>query len=103
MLGTLGADVIKVESVTRPDLMRYTSTRPTAGQDQWWEWGPLFHGANNNKRGITLDLTRPEGRDLLLRLAAESDVLIENFTPRVMENFGLGWDALHADEPAPRA
>jgi crotonobetainyl-CoA:carnitine CoA-transferase CaiB-like acyl-CoA transferase len=98
MLGTLGADVIKVESVTRPDLMRYTSTRPPT-EDQWWEWGPLYHGANHNKRGITLDLTRPEGRDLLLRLAAGADVLLENFTPRVMENFDLGWETLHATNP----
>ncbi|MEX2254842.1 MAG: CoA transferase [Acidimicrobiia bacterium] len=98
MLATLGADVIKVESVTRPDLMRYTSTRPPS-EDQWWEWGPLFHGANHNKRGITLDLTEPKGRELLLRLAADADVLLENFTPRVMEQFDLGWDALHAANP----
>ena len=98
MLGTLGADVIKVESVTRPDLMRYTSTKPPT-EDRWWEWGPLYHGANHNKRGITLDLTRPEGRALLLRLAADADVLLENFTPRVMENFDLGWETLHRTNP----
>jgi len=98
MLACLGADVIKVESVTRPDLMRYTSTkRPPA--DRWWEWGPLFHGANINKRGITVDLTRPEGRDLLLRLSESADVLLENFTPRVMEQFDLGWDVLHERNP----
>jgi crotonobetainyl-CoA:carnitine CoA-transferase CaiB-like acyl-CoA transferase len=98
MLGTLGADVIKIESVTRPDLMRYTSTQPPT-EEQWWEWGPLYHGANHNKRGITLDLTRPEGRALLLRLAADADVLLENFTPRVMDNFELGWDILHGVNP----
>jgi len=95
MLATLGADVIKVESITRPDHMRYTTVKPPS-EDRWWEWGPLFHGANTNKRAITLDLTKPEGRDLLLRLAADADVLLENFTPRVMEQFGLGWDELHA-------
>ncbi len=98
MLATLGADVIKVESVTRPDLMRYTSVRPPS-EDRWWEWGPLFHGANTNKRAITLDLTRPEGRDLLVRLAVGADVLLENFTPRVMDQFGLGWETLHAASP----
>ena len=98
MLAALGADVIKVESVGRPDLMRYSSTRPPT-EDQWWEWGPVFHGANNSKRGITLDLTRPEGVTLLKRLVATADVLLENFTPRVMDNFGLGWDALHAVNP----
>jgi crotonobetainyl-CoA:carnitine CoA-transferase CaiB-like acyl-CoA transferase len=98
MLSCLGADVIKVESVTRPDHMRYTSTkRPPA--EQWWEWGPLFHGANNGKRGITLDLARPEGRDLFLRLAETADVLLENFSPRVMEQFDLGWDAVHERNP----
>jgi crotonobetainyl-CoA:carnitine CoA-transferase CaiB-like acyl-CoA transferase len=94
MLATLGADVIKVESITRPDHMRYTSVKPPT-EDRWWEWGPLFHGANTNKRAVTLDLTKPEGRDLLLRLAADADVLLENFTPRVMEQFDLGWDVLH--------
>jgi crotonobetainyl-CoA:carnitine CoA-transferase CaiB-like acyl-CoA transferase len=98
MLATLGADVVKVESVTRPDLMRYTSVKPPT-EDRWWEWGPLFHGANTNKRAVTLDLTEPEGRDLLLRLAADADVLLENFTPRVMEQFDLGWDVLHESNP----
>lgn len=93
-LGCLGADVIKVESVSRPDLMRYTSTRrPT--EDQWWEWGPLFHGANNSKRAITLDLTQPDGVDLFERLLLTADVLLENFTPRVMEQFGLSWERVH--------
>ena len=99
MLGCLGADVVKVESVTRPDGMRYTSTRPPT-EDRWWEWGPLFHGANTCKRAITLDLTRPEGRDLFLRLVDGADIVLENFTPRVMEQFGLGWDALQERNPA---
>jgi crotonobetainyl-CoA:carnitine CoA-transferase CaiB-like acyl-CoA transferase len=99
MLAALGADVIKVESTARPDLMRYSSTRPPT-EDRWWEWGPIYHAANNGKRGITLDLTRPEGVELLKRLAATADVLLENFTPRVMDNFGLGWDALHGVNPS---
>jgi crotonobetainyl-CoA:carnitine CoA-transferase CaiB-like acyl-CoA transferase len=98
MLGNLGADVIKVESITRPDFMRYTSTKPPT-EDQWWEWGPLFHGANNSKRAVTLDLTRPEGRALLLRLAEKCDVILDNFTPRVMEQFELDWVHLHAANP----
>ncbi len=98
MLAALGADVIKIESTARPDLMRYSSTRPPT-EDRWWEWGPIYHAANNGKRGITLDLTRPEGVVLLKRVIAGSDVLLENFTPRVMDNFGLGWDVLHAVNP----
>ncbi len=98
-LACLGADVIKVESVSRPDLMRYTSTR-RPGVDEWWEWGPLFHGVNNSKRGITLDFTRPEGLELFRRLLPTADVLLENFTPRVMEQFDLDWPAVHALNPS---
>jgi crotonobetainyl-CoA:carnitine CoA-transferase CaiB-like acyl-CoA transferase len=98
VLAGLGADVIKVESVTRPDLMRYSSTRPHT-EDRWWEWGPLFHSVNVGKRGITLDLSRPEGIDVFEKLVVASDVLVENYTPRVMEQFGLDWDRLHAVNP----
>ena len=67
-LPCLGADVIKVESITRPDLVRYAGVKPPT-LDQWWEWGPMFHGANGGKRGITLDLTRPEGVAVFERFA----------------------------------
>jgi crotonobetainyl-CoA:carnitine CoA-transferase CaiB-like acyl-CoA transferase len=98
MLAALGADVIKVESIQRPDGMRFASTRPPS-VDQWWEWGPVYHGANANKRAITLDMNRPEGVDLARRLIAASDAVVENFTPRVMENFGLSWAAVHEVNP----
>ncbi len=98
VLACLGADVIKVESVTRPDFMRYASTRPPT-DDRWWEWGPLFHAANVGKRAITLDLGRPEGIEVFERLAGTADVLVENYTPRVMDQFGLGWDRLHGINP----
>jgi crotonobetainyl-CoA:carnitine CoA-transferase CaiB-like acyl-CoA transferase len=97
-LACLGADVIKVESITRPDLIRYAGVKPPTA-DQWWEWGPMFHGANTGKRGITLDLTRPEGIAVLERLIGTADVVIENYTPRVMEQFGLGWDRLREVNP----
>ncbi|MCU1449861.1 MAG: L-carnitine dehydratase/bile acid-inducible protein [Acidimicrobiales bacterium] len=98
VLGCLGADVIKVESAGRPDLMRFASTKPPT-EDRWWEWGPIYHAANTGKRGITLDLTRPEGVEMFERLLATADVLVENYTPRVMEQFGLGWDRVHAVNP----
>jgi crotonobetainyl-CoA:carnitine CoA-transferase CaiB-like acyl-CoA transferase len=97
-LACLGADVVKVESVSRPDLMRMSAARSPA-HDRWWEWGALFHAVNASKRGVTVDLTRPEGVKLLERLAASADVLVENYTPRVMEQFGLGWEKLHAVNP----
>jgi crotonobetainyl-CoA:carnitine CoA-transferase CaiB-like acyl-CoA transferase len=97
MLAALGAEVVKVESVQRPDGMRYTTTAPRA--EQWWEWCPVFHGANAGKRGITLAMNDPEGLALAKRLIAGADAVIENFTPRVMENFGLDWNAIHASNP----
>ena len=59
----------------------------------------MFHAVNVNKRGVTLDLTTPEGVDLLERLVGTADVLVENYTPRVMDQFGLGWDRLHEVNP----
>jgi len=98
VLAGLGADVIKVESVTRPDQMRFASVRPPT-EDRWWEWGPLFHAVNVGKRAVTLDLARPEGVEVFERLVATSDVLVENYTPRVMEQFGLGWERVHEVNP----
>jgi crotonobetainyl-CoA:carnitine CoA-transferase CaiB-like acyl-CoA transferase len=98
VMASLGADVIKVESASRPDLMRFASSKGP-GEPQWWEWGPLAHAANTNKRGITLDLTTKEGLAVALLLFETADLVFENFTPRVMDQFGLDWDRLHAVNP----
>ena len=98
VLACLGADVIKVEAVTRPDLMRYTALRPPSAE-QWWEWGGLFHSVNAGKRGITLDLRDEPGIGLFHRLLDTADVLLDNYTPRVMDQFGLTWDAVHERHP----
>ena len=97
-LATLGADVIKVESAQRPDPMRFNVSVPMT-TDQWYERGSLYLSVNLNKRGVTLDLTQPRGRELLLGLVATADVVIENFTPRVMEQFGLTYDTLRSVRP----
>jgi crotonobetainyl-CoA:carnitine CoA-transferase CaiB-like acyl-CoA transferase len=97
-LAAMGADVIKVESVQRPDGMRFQSVRPPTTA-QWWEWGALYQGVNLGKRGITLDLSRPAGVTLVKRLLALSDVAIENFSPRVMDNLGLSYPDLAALNP----
>jgi crotonobetainyl-CoA:carnitine CoA-transferase CaiB-like acyl-CoA transferase len=99
MLASLGADVIHVESIQRPDGMRFTGGFFMGSEERWWEYGWFFLAANTNKRGITLDLTHPEGRELIKRLMATSDVVIENFTPRVMESFGLDWQTIHSVNP----
>ena len=97
-LATLGADVVKVESIQRPDGMRFASSRPP-GCGAWWEWSPMVHAVNLGKRGITLDLGRPAGISIVKRLIADADVVVENFSPRVMDNLGLGWATLHALNP----
>jgi crotonobetainyl-CoA:carnitine CoA-transferase CaiB-like acyl-CoA transferase len=98
MLAYLGADVIKVEAIQRPDGMRM------AGGiffqlDQWWERSAIALSANTNKRGLTLNLADAKGLEIFHRLLAEADVFIENFSPRVVENFGLDWEAVHAMNP----
>jgi crotonobetainyl-CoA:carnitine CoA-transferase CaiB-like acyl-CoA transferase len=98
MLATLGADVVKIESAQRPDGMRFATTS-SPKVPQWWEYGPAYHGANVNKRAVTLDMTRPEGLDLAKRLIGGADAVIENFSPRVMENFGLTWEEVHRVNP----
>jgi len=97
-LGALGADVIKLEGVRRPDGMRFSAGRPP-DWDQWWEWGPVFLCSNNNKRGISVELSTDAGRAIALELIGASDLVLENFSPRVMENFGLDWAAVSAANP----
>ena len=97
-LACLGADVVKVESLQRPDPMRF-SVLVEASVEQWYEQGSIYQSANLNKRGVTLNLSDPRGRDIALRLAATADVVIENFTPRVMEQFGLTYDDLRGVNP----
>ncbi len=92
-LAALGADVIKVESTQRPDAMRF-NVGVSPQTEQWWEQGYLYLSANLNKRAITLNLSDDRGRALFLRLAAQSDVVVENFTPRVMEHFELTYDTI---------
>ena len=97
-LAMLGAEVIHVESTRRPDGTRLIAGIPIT-EDQWWEKSPIFSGLNTNKKGLTLDLQSAAGRDLLLRLIATSDVIVENFTPRVLEQIGLNFAAVQAVRP----
>ena len=93
LLAAFGADVVKVESVQRPDGIRYSGGMRT-DVDDWWEYGWVFHAMNTNKRSVTLDLNSEQGRRLFTELAAGADVVIENFSPRVMDQFGLTTDVL---------
>jgi formyl-CoA transferase len=92
LLGDMGADVIKVEP---PDgeTTRHMQFELAPGVS-----GP-FLAVNRNKRGITLDLTTPEGRAVLERLAATADVLVENYRPGVARRLGVDYDALRPVNP----
>lgn len=92
MLGDFGAEVVKVEHPTRPDPSRGHGPAKD-GVGLWWKI------LGRNKRTITLDLGTPAGRDVLLRLAADADVIVENFRPGTLERWGLGWAELSAVNP----
>jgi len=96
VLALLGADVVKVESTNRPDGMRFVNTKPGVPT---WEAGAIFHGANSQKRGVTLRLDRAEGHRPLRALVERADVLIENFSARVLDQFGLSWEVLSEWNP----
>jgi crotonobetainyl-CoA:carnitine CoA-transferase CaiB-like acyl-CoA transferase len=98
LLAAFGADVVKVESIQRPDGIRYSGGM-RKDVDDWWEYGWVFHAMNTNKRSVTLDLGSDDGRRLFSELVADADVVIENFSPRVMDHFGLTSDALLAINP----
>ena len=92
-LAAFGADVIKIESIQRPDGIRYSGGMRT-DVDDWWEYGWVFHAMNTNKRSVTLDLESQDGIRLIKQLVSQADAVIENFSPRVMDQFGLDADAL---------
>jgi crotonobetainyl-CoA:carnitine CoA-transferase CaiB-like acyl-CoA transferase len=96
ILSDFGADVIKVESIQRPDGMRFAGS---VRNDTLWEWSHVFHGTNSGKRDITLQLDHVEGLELLKQLIADADILIENFSARVMPAFGLDEETVKALNP----
>ncbi len=90
-----GADVIKIESVQRIDGWRAGGST----DDFWWEWAPQFNWINRNKHGITLNLNDQRGSDVVRHMVREADILVENYTPRVMGNFGLSYEQLREINP----
>ena len=96
LIAQFGADVVKVESIQRPDGMRFAGGFPNHNM---WEWSSVYAGANCGKRGITLRLDKPEGIDLLKRLITDADVVIENFSARVMDQFGLTKESIRSLNP----
>ncbi len=94
----LGAEVIHVESTKRPDGIRLNTTRPLS-EPQWWEWCPMFQGSNTNKLDLAVELDTIRGRELLLELVDRSDVLLDNFSPRVLEQWDLDQSVLLERNP----
>src|SRR5438477_1964132 len=84
LLGDFGAEVVKIEHPSRPDPARGHG----ASKDGVGLW---FKTPARNKRLVTLDLSHPDGREVFLRLAERTDVVIENFRPGTLERWGLGW------------
>ncbi|OBJ11757.1 CaiB/BaiF CoA-transferase family protein [Mycobacterium colombiense] len=97
-LALLGAEVIHVESTRRPDGTRMIAGIPIT-EEQWWEKSPIFEALNTNKKGLTLDLQSPRGRELLRELIATCDVVVENFTPRVLDQVGLDFATVQSIRP----
>lgn len=96
MLGDLGADVIKIEKAGSGDLYRSMTFF-----NQWIGDGesPCFIPWNRNKRSLAINLKDPEAREAILRLAAEADVVVENFRPGVMAKLGFGYEDLKQVNP----
>lgn len=91
-MGDFGADVIKVEHpVTGDNIRKFGAAKD--GKGVYWK------SLNRNKKCITLELKKPEGKELFLKLVTWADVLIENFRPGTMEKWGLGWEVLKAANP----
>jgi formyl-CoA transferase len=93
LLGDFGAEIIKVEDPGRGDPMRQWGREKPHGMSLWW---PVVA---RNKKSVTANLRDPRGQDLVRRLAAESDVLLENFRPGTLERWGLGPEQLWEINP----
>ena len=92
LLGDFGAEVIKLEDPKAGDPIRGSGTM-VDGESLWW------NVEGRNKRSVTLDLRRPEGQEILYRLVAEADVLIENFRPGTMAGWNAGYERLRKINP----
>ena len=102
ILGELGAEVIKVEHALRPDNLRLAGRVFRDGQQvegPTKEMSPMYHQINHGKVGITLNAKEPRAVELLKRLAATSDLVVENMSPGSMERSGLGYEDLRAVNP----
>jgi len=99
VLADFGAEVIKVESIQRPDLTRYSHRPASPPNGKLYNQGGYFHQYNRNKYGITLNLAKSQGRDIFMQLVECSDVVVENYARRVIESFRLSYEELIRVKP----
>ena len=106
LLAFLGADVIQVEVLKRPDAWRGSYDSPITGRlkdsptaEHSWNCNFLYNSVNLNKRCITLDLQKPEGAAIFMQLLPFADFVAENFSPRVLGNLGIDYEAMRAIKP----
>ena len=105
MLALMGADVVQIETVRRPDVWRGAGAPvPPAVRDPdiaqtGINTNGMYNSVNLNKRAITLDVTHPRGREIFWRLIAKFDVLVDNFSPHVTTNWGVTLETLREQRP----
>lgn len=95
LLADFGAEIIKIELPGVGDLMRYVAPRGFF----WQNISPAFTHMNHNKYHVAIDIRKPKGADLLKRLVAKSDILVENFRPGTMDRWGVGYRELKEINP----
>jgi crotonobetainyl-CoA:carnitine CoA-transferase CaiB-like acyl-CoA transferase len=98
VLALLGAEVIHLESANRPDGVRLVGGVPQS-EERYWERGPIFSALNTNKKSLTLDLRTPRGNEILRQFVKTCDVVIENYTPRVLDQLGVDYETLRRERP----
>lgn len=101
LLAFLGAEVIRIESSVRPDTMRLITgaTVPVDPRIPPTKYDPMFVHVNEEKLSVSINLREPEGAELAKKIVAKSDIVVENFSPGVMDEFGLGYEELKKVKP----
>jgi len=103
LLSDLGAEVIKIEAPHRLDQTRGRAFGPyldnEVGQEPWNRSG-IFHVVNRGKKSLVLNMAEPEGRDVFRKLVKKSDIVLDNYTPRVMRKWGCHYDELKKIKPS---
>jgi crotonobetainyl-CoA:carnitine CoA-transferase CaiB-like acyl-CoA transferase len=99
LLADYGAEVIKIETCERPDMLRFSTLPTDQTRPDAYNRGGWFQYLGRNKLGLTLDLKHPQGQELFKRLAVQSDVVLENFSLGVMRRLGLEYGVLQAVNP----